>query len=222
MLGILLREDARNVKMETFLRTNEADFAGIPAMAEKIPALAAANEAVAVEQQNQLGGDAEMREGYDLYDDAFDEMIEDMETLRDFTVALALTVPGLEHKFRIPRSGGKEAKIAAAHVFADDADEIKTQLFAMGLDANFITSLREKADRSQKTLNDARAATGKRVGATGALLAKTKVASDLAESMIPIGRYVYRDNPAKLTEWNHIIKVEKHTPQPRVPKSPTV
>lgn len=218
MLGRLKREDARNVRVETFITTNAADFAGNAVMEAQIPALAAANQAVAVEEENQLGGDAEMREGYDIYDDAFDEMIEDMETLRDFTVSLAQTIPGLENKFRIPRAGGKPAKITAAYVFADDANEIRTPLAAMGLPADFIANLRAKADRAQQSLNNAEAATGRRVGATGALAAKVKTANDIVEAITPIGRFVYRKNPAKLTEWNHIIKVERHTPVPRQPK----
>ena len=221
MEGRLMREDARNVRAENFLTEGAADFAHNTVATAKIAQLTAANAAVAEQRQNQIGGAGDVRQDYETYADAFDALVDDMETIRDFAASMARDVPGLETKFRIPRSGGKPAKIAAAYVFADDAEAIKQKFLDYGIEADFIAHLRAKADAAQNGLNAAQTSTGKKVGATGALAVNVKTASDTVESLRPIVKYTYRDNPSKFTEWNHLAKVERHTPAPQ-PKKPLI
>lgn len=215
MNGRLTRENARNVRVEVFFNDRAADFTGNATAAARIAQLAALNAAAQRELQNQIGGAGEIRQDYHIYADAFDAMIADMETLRDFAVPLARLNPGLENKFRIPRTGGKTAKIAAARVFAADGEEIKEMFFASGLDKNFFTDLKAKTDAAQQSLNAAQAATGKRSGATDALETNVRTASRTVEDLRPLVNYTYRDDPAKLAEWTHAAKVESHTPTPK-------
>ena len=86
------------------------------------------------------------------------------------------------------------------------------------MDKNFFTNLKTKADAAQHGLNTAQTSTGKKVGATGALETNVKASSRTVEELRPIVNYIYRDNPAKLAEWNHAAKVESHTPP--TPKNP--
>ena len=195
-----MREDARNVRSEIFLVGNAADFSGNKVAAAKVALLTTANAAVAAERQNQIGGAGDVRQDYEIYADAFDAMMHDMETVRDFAALMAQDTPGLETKFRIPRTGGNAGKIAAAYVFADDAEAIRQKFLDHGLADDFIADLRTKADAAKQGLDAAQTSTGKKVGATGALAANVKTASDLVEAMRPIVKYTYRDNPAKFAE----------------------
>ncbi len=218
MTGRLTREDARNVRVEVLLNANAADFAGNVVATAKIAQLTASNAAVAQERRNQIGGAGDMRQDYRIYADAFDAMVADMETVRDFAASLAFSIPGLEDKFRIPRTGGKSAKVAAAYVFVTDGEEIEQSFTDSGLDKNFFANLKMKADAAQQGINAAQASTGKRSGATSALETSVKTSSRTVEEMRPIANYTYRENPAKLAEWNHAAKVEGHTPP--TPKKP--
>ena len=56
-----------------------------------------------------------------------------------------------------------------------------------------------------------------RSGATSAMETNVKAASQTVEDLRPLVNYIYRDNPAKLAEWNHASNVERHTPTPKKP-----
>ena len=111
MTGRLTREDARNVRVEVLLTANAADFTGSKVATAKIAELTATNAAATQERQNQIGGAGDVRQDYKVYADAFDAMIADMETVRDFAIPISRKIAGLEDKFRIPRTGGKSAKV---------------------------------------------------------------------------------------------------------------
>lgn len=222
MKGRLIREDARNVRMENFLIDNAADFTLNTIATAKITQLKTTNAAAQQKRQNQIGGAGEIKQDYNLYADAFDAMIADMETVRDFAVSIARENPGLESKFRIPRTGGKSAKIAAAYVFVKDGEEAGQLFFDSGLETDFFTKLKSKVDAAQHSLNAVQTSTGKRSGATSALETNVKASSQTVEDLRPIVNYTYRDNPAKLAEWIHAAKVKSHIPAKPQPKEPPI
>ena len=86
MTGRLTREDARNVRVEVLLTAAAADFANNIVATAKIAELTATNAAAQQERQNQIGGTGDMRQDYRIYADAFDAMLADMETVRDFAI----------------------------------------------------------------------------------------------------------------------------------------
>ncbi|MGI8787452.1 MAG: hypothetical protein ACR2HG_06815 [Pyrinomonadaceae bacterium] len=128
---------------------------------------------------------------------------------------------GVEKKFRLPRSGGKGAVVAAAYVFADDAETYQQTFLDYGMDATFIADLRAKADAAKQALAAAETSTGNRVGATDTLEQEVSDANKIVESLDPIVRRVYRANPTKLAAWIYASHIERHTPKPREPKEKT-
>ncbi len=213
------RETARNIRSDDFLTARAADFAGIPAAAAMIVELTAKAAKVAQEYQNQLSKGGDARQDYSIYKDAIEDLEDEMKEIRDIAVSMAKKIPGLEEKFRIPR-GGNAALIASGYVFADDAEAIKQSFEDYGMDKNFITRLRTKADFAAAAKAKAEASTGGRVGATSTLEQDVDDASDLVESLNPIVKKIYRNNPANLAAWKFASRVERHTPVPRVPKPP--
>ena len=214
------RENERNVRSEQFLTENQADFANNQVATAKIADLKAKNAKVAEIAQKQMAGDTSVRQDYVNYQDVFDELLGEMRSVRDFAESISRTVPGLEKKFRLPRSGGKPAVLIAAEVFADDAQQYKETFLDYGMDADFIEHLRAKAADAQAALNRAEASIGERVGATDTLEIEVKAASDIVLSLDPIVRRIYRDNPTKLAAWDYASRLERHTPKPRQSKKP--
>lgn len=219
MDGRQQRETDRNNRAGVFLSENAADFAGNAVATAKIAALAAANGRVEAVYQKQLAGDGAVRQGYDVYRDVFDRLLDELRSVRDFAGSMGREIPGLEKKFRLPRGGGRSGIIAAAGAFASDAAEYKQKFIDYGMDADFIEQLRDAAAAAQTALDGAQGAVGTRVGATDTLEADVDAASDIVESIDPIVRRVYRSNPTKLAAWTFASHVERHTPVARLPKT---
>lgn len=218
MDGRQRRETERNIRSNTFMTENQADFSGNAIAATKIVELTAKVAKTQEEYQKQLAGDGDIKQDYVAVRDDYDALVDEMRDVRDFANSMAQSIPGLEDKFRLPRSGGKLGMIAAARVFAADAETYKTQFLAYGMDANFIVDLRAKADALENSLAAAEATTGTKVGATDALEIEIKETNKIIEFLDPIVRRVYRANPTKLSAWNYASHVERHTPKPRVTK----
>ena len=222
MNGKQRRETDRNIRANDFLTENAADFSGNAVARAKIAALAAKNAKVALEIQNQMSGETNVRHDYAAVDDAFETLLDEMRDIRDFADSMAKEDAGLSKKFRVPLNGGKRNLIAAARVNADDAAQYKQMFIDYGLDATFIEDLRAKADAAEQALNAAGASTGDKVGATDTLAQDVKETSSIVESIDPIVRRVFRNNPTKLAAWTFASHIERHTPQPSAdkPKSP--
>lgn len=211
------RETARNIRAKDFLTENAADFAGNAVATAKIAALTARTAKVEQEFENQLEQGGEVRADYAVYKDALEALLDEMREIRDFAHSMARDMTGLEEKFRLPRNRGNAAIIAAAYVFAKDAEEVEQTFLDYGMDADFIARLREKADAARDAKAAAEASTGGRVGATGTLKQDVDAASETVETIDPIVKRVYRDNPTKRAAWIYASHVERHTPKPRTP-----
>lgn len=215
------RENERNVRAANFLTENAADFAGNQVATAKIAALPLKNAEVAETAQKQMSDNTTTEQNYVDYRDVFDGLLDEMRSVRDFAESISRDVPGLERKFRLPRSGGKPAILTTAGVFADDAEQYKQTFIDYGMDTEFIKHLREKAAAAQTALNRAETSIGKRVGATDSLESDVKAASEIVVTIDPIVRRVYRSSPNKLAAWTYASHIERHTPVPRTPKSPS-
>lgn len=212
-----LRETERNIRVNDFLVNHIVDFSGNTVAMAKISTLSAQITKIQNEHQNQLSGSGNIKQNYSLVGDANDVLIDAMRDIRDFANSMAQEVPGLETKFRVPRTGGKIGLIAAARVFADDADLLKQKFMDYGMDESFIDDLRDKADALEQSLSEAKSAIGNRVGATDSLEQEITQTNKLVVSLDPIVRRIYRNDPTNLSAWNYASRVERRTPKPRNP-----
>lgn len=220
MNGRQMRETERNIRSEEFLTQNAADFSAIAVAAQMTADLTAKLAKVQQEYQRQIGGGDQMRHDYDIVKDSYDALLADMRSIRDFARSIARRIPGFEEFFRVPVGSGKRKLIAAARVFADNAEPRRQDFFDYGLDEDFITDLRAQAAALETALNEAAESTGERVGATDTLEIDVDAATDIVEAIDPIVRRVYRSNPTNLAAWTYASHVERHTPVPRPPKPP--
>jgi hypothetical protein len=208
------RETDRNIRARDFLTENIADFSANTVAKNKIAALVVQCVQVEQEYQKQMSGDVNIKQDYATADASFAALLAAMRELRDFANSIAREIPELAKKFRLPVSLSRRAVIAAARVNAADAAPYEETFVAYGLPAAFADDLRAKADDAETTLNTAEAATGVKVGATDTLAVSVKAANTTVETLDPIVRRVYRDNPTKLAAWNYAAHVQRHTPVP--------
>lgn len=212
-----LRQTERNIRVNDFLALNLDDFSSNAVATAKITALSGQVAKIQREHQNQLSGSTNIRQNYTLAGDAYDVLIDAMRDIRDFAKSMAQEVPGLETKFRLPRTGRKLGLIAAARVFAEDAEAIKQQFIDYGMDEDFIEDLTAKANTLEQSLSEAKSSVGNRVGATDSLEQEISQTNKLVQSLDPIVRRTYRNNLTKLSAWYYASHVERRIPVPRTP-----
>ena len=221
MTGRQLRETEKNIRSEEFLTTNIGDFQGIVMATQMIAELTTRVANVQSEYQKQIKTGGEARQGYEIVRDCYDELRAEMVSVRNFSKTISRKIEGLDELFRLPAGSGRRNLVAAARVFAENAETHKQKFLDAGMDEDFITDLNKAADHLENALNNAASSTGERVGATDMVGIEVDAANDIVDDMDPIVRRVYRNNPAKLAQWDFVSKVERHTAKPRVPKPPT-
>ena len=130
--------------------------------------------------------------------------------------ALALEIPGLDEKFRLPRGTGNEALLAAARAFRADATPLKDQFLALELPANFLEHLDADIAAFETAKSTQHDGTTGRVSATAEMDATLHTAFKAVRVLDVIVRNKYRDNPAVLAAWttaSHTVRAP-HTPKP--------
>lgn len=220
MASRITRENERNIRSKDFLVGNQTDFAGNAFLTAKIPLLQAKIAETGDAQELQISSGGAARQNYEIAEEINDELKVLMRDVADLAVTIGEEIEGIEEKFRLTRSGGKRARIARARAFASDAAPHKADFIARGMETDFIELLNGKADALEQALSSAVAKTAQRVGSTEARMQAHKVSNKIITQVDPIIRKFYRDNPAKLAEWdfaNHVQRDDKPKPPPSNP-----
>lgn len=131
--------------------------------------------------------------------------------------AIAIEVPGLENKFRVPRGDDDEELIAAARAAATDAVEFKDRFIAHEMPATCVDDLNSSIAKFENTMDDQSGAVGDRVGSRVAINAKLEELMLTRRQLNPIMENKYKDDPATLAERmraSHIERAAKKKTEP--------
>ncbi len=141
---------------------------------------------------------------------------EDLQSISEAAHSLALLgTAGLDGKFRLPRSGGDQARLNAARAFATDATPYQAQLVSLGLPATFLTQLGTDITAFEAAITATGTAVSAQAGATGGLEDTAHRAGVALKILNTVVKNTYKNSPVKLAEWATASHVEKHTPVPR-------
>ena len=173
---------------------------------------------------SQAAGDGAARQGTDLRADARDDLRSRLKRFNRTAHAIAIEVPGLENKFRVPRGDNDEELIAAARAAARDLVEFKAHFIAHELPATCVDDLNASITKFENTMDDQSGAVGDRVGSRVAINAKLEELMLTRRQLNAIMENKYADDPATLAEWtraSHIVRAAKKNdeeePQPSTP-----
>lgn len=215
------RENERNIRSNDFLQENVTDFADNIYMKAQIPLLNAEVKAAQAARETQISKAGGARYNYALAADAEDDLDEIIEEIAGFAGSLTDDFPELDEKFRRPRGSSRRRKIAAARAFAADGDTYIEAFKGRGMEANFPTILRTRADALEQALSTAVMETAGRVGATGNFPVHVRNASKIIKAVDPVVRKIYKNNPAKLAAWNFASRVQRDAKPATPPNKPT-
>lgn len=138
---------------------------------------------------------------------------EELEAISRTARALALTVPGLDDKFRLPRNVGDQVWLATARSFAADAQPLKAEFIRRGLPAEFLADLDAAIAEFEQAIDQRAHSTGARVAATAAIDELIERGMNAVRELDAIVRNTARHDPAALAEWlsaSHVERAAQH------------
>ena len=221
--------DTVNSRLQTFRRMQEfssshaADFAPASLGAQVITKLSTQLSELTSLTATQAAGGGAARQGTELRADARDDLRSRLKAFSRTAHAIAIEVPGLENKFRVPRGDNDEELIAAARAAARDGVEFKDHFIAHEMPATSIDDLNASITRFEDKMDDQSGAVGDRVGSRVAINAKLEELMITRRQLNPIMENKYADDPATLAEWtraSHIERAKKKKDEEPPPSTP--
>jgi hypothetical protein len=208
-------------RVETFGLAHAADFPAGSLAAGKL-----ADVTAALPQVNRLGADQVSGAGTAHSATRTKALTHaalhaDLLAVSDNAHALArLGTPGLEHKFRLPRSGGHQALLNAARAFAADAAPLKDQFLSLNMPADFLDALNSHIEQFEAAMKTQTTGSGEQAGATAWVKDTLHTGFESVRVLDRIVRNTYAANPALLAEWTVASHVTR-PPHPAKPQPPT-
>jgi len=152
---------------------------------------------------------------------AREDLREDLQAIARTARAMSLDVPGLEDKFRMPRSGSDQALITTARAFAADALPLKAEFIRHEMPANFLEDLNSDIEKFELAVNSQNTGQEARVAATAAIDASIERGLNALQRLDAVVRNKFRGDPAKLAAWErakHTQRVQRAKPEQPSPE----
>jgi hypothetical protein len=168
---------------------------------------------------SQASGRGSARQGTTSRGQAREALHDDLEAINRTARAMANEVPGLDDKFRIPRSENDQNLLAAARAFATDAVPLSTQFIAHELPADFLQDLNDDIDALENAISQQSGGVGHHVAAGAAIDNAIERGVDTVRKLDAVVRNKYTHNPAILAEWTSASHTER-APRRSAPQTP--
>lgn len=132
---------------------------------------------------------------------ARDELRRALEAISRTARALAISIPGLEDKFRAPRSISDQALLAMARAFAADALPLKAEFTRRGMPDDFLEDLASDIEVFEQAINQKIQKREEHVAATAAIDSAIERGVNTVRELDAIMRNKFADDPASLAAW---------------------
>lgn len=132
---------------------------------------------------------------------ARDELRRDLEAISRTARSMALSNPGLEDKFRAPRSISDQKLLSLARSFATDALPFKAEFLRRGLRPDFLEDLDADIDVFEESITHKIRNRGARVAATVTIDEKIEQAMNTVRELDAIARNTFAEDPSNLAMW---------------------
>lgn len=133
---------------------------------------------------------------------------ESMQAIARTARAMAIDVPGLENKFRLPRSGSDPALLQSARAFAADAVPYKAEFLRHGMPESFLEEFREEIADLERAMEQQNAGRGAHVSATVSVDSAAERGINAVRRLHAIVLNQFRDDPSTLAAWQSARHVE--------------
>ena len=129
------------------------------------------------------------------------KLLESLRAIQRTAKAMAIDAPGLDRKYRLPRSHGDRMVLSAAHACAQHARDCAAAFVAHGMPATFLDALAADINRAEQLILERATAKNDRVAARASIDATLRdglIAVRRLEGIVP---NVLRGQSAALAAW---------------------
>jgi hypothetical protein len=222
-------KDSDTRRYEAFLRvrefgaTNAAQFPPNSFGAERLAALNAVITGLERHSSTQVSGLNTAQQGVTGKAAARDELRRDMEAVSRTARSMAFDTPGLEDKFRLPRSPKDQELLNTARAFAADAQPLAAEFVRRGLPADFLADLASDIESLEQAVNRKTEGRTAHVAATAAIDDLIEEGMKHLRQLDTVVRNIFADDPATLAAWISASHVERapRRKQPAASSQPT-
>jgi hypothetical protein len=131
-----------------------------------------------------------------------------MKAIAHTARAMALDTPGLENKFRLPRSGSDSALLQIARAFAGDALSLKDGFVRHAMPASFVEDFEEDIAGLERSVGEQNTGRGAHVTATATVESGAERGINAVRKLDAVVRNTYRNDAAALAAWESARHVE--------------
>jgi hypothetical protein len=208
-------KDTERRRLEMFIRVREfgaAHAAQFPPTSFAGQQFAILDSAIgALEEQTgaQSSGRSRVRESTSSKAAARDELMRDLEAISRTARAMALTVPGLDDKFRVPHNQGNQNVLAAARAAATDALPLKAEFIKRGMPDDFIDDLEADIALLEQAISHKAQGKESHVAATAAIDLEIERGMKAVREIDPVVRNKFASDPSILAAWSSATHVER-------------
>lgn len=169
----------------------------------------------------QASGITAVRQGTKSKGVARDELERDLAAIARTARSIAVSIPGLEKKFRFTRDMKDQELLTTARMFASDALPLKDEFIKRGMPADFLDDLNEDLSAFEQALTQRTQSQDVQVNATATIDDLIERGMNIVRQLDPIMRNIFEDNPGKLAAWLSASRVERAPRRRKQPQQTT-
>jgi hypothetical protein len=147
------------------------------------------------------------------------ELRRDLTAISRTARVMASSTPGLEDKFRAPRSVSDQTLLATARAFAADAQPLATEFIRRGLPDNFLADLNSDIAEFEQAINQKIQMRESQVAATAAIDSALERGVNIVRELDAIMRNRLANDPASRAAWLSASHTER-SPRRATPEEP--
>jgi hypothetical protein len=220
-------KDRERRRYEMFLRVREfglsraAQFPPNTLAGELFTRLTAVINEMDAHTAAQSSGRSATQQGSTSKAAAREELRRDLDAISRTARVMAISTPGLEDKFRAPRSVSDQVLLATARAFVADALPLTTEFTRRGLPDDFLADLNADIGEFEEAINQKIQKRESQVAATAAIDSTLERGNDTVRELDAIMRNSLANDPASLAAWLSASHTER-SPRRVTPETPPV
>jgi len=134
---------------------------------------------------------------------------DELEMITRTARAMAIDTPGLDDKFRLPRSDAGQALVTASRTFRADAEPLKAEFIAHDMPEDFLETLDSLIGDFEQTLVSRHQSAAAHVAASATIDAEIERGMNAARRLDSIVRNKFHNDPGLLAAWESARHIER-------------
>lgn len=219
MTKVQIHETDAFQRVKKFAADHAADFLPASVGGQLFAKVSAAVPQGQTQAADQLSGKGDRGQATKTKSQIHPDLHDQLKAISDSAHTPAdLGTPGLDAKFRMPRSGGHGALLTAARQFLKDATPMNAQFLSVNLPADFLDTLQTTITNFDNATDDQTGGLEGQAGATTGIANTNAEARKALRNLNTIVHNTYKNNPTVLAAWTIASHIESgkahHATQP--------